>query len=262
MDRRGLKIVWVGMLLSLIGSFVSSYSSGDNVGSFVTEAGQSAAGTILSAGSGVVSLVAFILTIVGLSQLKGESAYFKRARNLLIATLIATIVVVVVLAVVIIGAAVAGAPEESFLLIPALCIVVLIALLLVFSILYYRNFLKGCQYVSKRCGESLLAEKFMKMWRRFVVAVILVAAGGVALIGGIIYLAGSNPNGLAGIVPESGNVEDLVSLAALLPGIVLMIIGGVMLFIFTILLLVRVGILAFGNRTEQPPQDGDDLYYV
>lgn len=243
LDLKGLKIVWIGLLLSIVGSLCSG-SGGSNAVQGVADmtvtestAGANVAGTI----GGIIGIVAFILVIVGLSKLKNVSPYFKKARNLQIALLILAIVFVVILAVVIavavIGADSFGSALGGALAGLAVALIVFLILMLVFAILYNTNLLKGCQQTAKICEDYSLADQFRKMRKTYIIAIVLVVAGAIVMICSILVFGVATASGLS-----IGNANAQV-LIALVPGVVLIIIGAVIMLIYTILLLVRMAFL-------------------
>ena len=237
----GLKILWIGMLLSIIGSVCSGSGSGNTV-SNMTDMTTSASSASVGAGilgtiGGILGIVAFILVIVGLSQLKNVSVYFKKARNLQILLLILAIIMVIVLAIgiaiAIVGVAADADAGVTVILIIAVVSIVLVIVLVIFAILYNTNLLKGCQETAKLCEDYPLAEQFRKMRRMYIIAIILIAVGAVVMIGGLIIF---------GVTSASG-ADGTAALIALIPGIALIAVGGIIMLIYTILLLVRLIIL-------------------
>ena len=249
LDLKGLKIVWIGYLLSIVGSLCSSSGGRNAVQNLsdltVTEstASTGVAGTI----GGILGIVAFILVIVGLSKLKTVSPYFKKARNLQIVLLILAIVFVIVFAVVIVAAVIGVGAEvgtDSFgpelggaLLVAGIVLIIFMILLLVFGIKYNTNLLKGCQQAAKLCEDADLAKRFGKMRKQYVTAIGLVVAGAIVMICTMIVFGATSAAGL------SLGSESLQTLIALVPGVILMIIGAIIMLIYTILLLVRMALL-------------------
>ncbi len=259
LDLKGLKIVWVGMLLSIAGSLCSG-SGGRNAVQGVAEltvtestAGASVPGTI----GGIIGIVAFILVIVGLSKLKDVSPYFKKARNLQIVLLILAIVFVFVLAFVIAGVVIGsgsadassiGSALGSAVLAAGIVLIVFMILLLVFGIKYNTNLLKGCQQTAKLCEDGNLAKQFRKMQKTYVTAIGLVVAGAIVMICTMIVFGATAAAGL------SLGSEDFQALIALVPGVVLIVIGGIIMLIYMILLLVRMALLWKYDGKEIPQQ--------
>ena len=243
LDLNGLKIVWVGLLLSIIGSLCNG-SGGRGAVQDVADltVTESAAGTsVLGTIGGIIALVAFILVIVGLSKLKNVSPYFKKARNLQIVLLILAIVFVVVLAVVIAGAVIgsssAGAALGGAAIGMAVVLIVFMILLLVFAIMYNTNLLKGCQQTAKLCENKPLANKFRKMRSQYITAIGLVVAGAIVMICTIFIFGATAAAGI------SLGSEDLQTLIAIVPGVILIVVGAIIMLVYTILLLVRMAIL-------------------
>ena len=253
LDLKGLKIVWIGMLLSIVGSLCNSSGSRNAVQNITdltsdaSTAGASALGTI----GGIIALVAFILVIVGLTKLKNVSPYFKKARNLQIALLILAIIFVVVLAVVIavavigVGSAVAAADISSAstdgaLVAAGVVLIVFVVLMLVFGILFNTNLLKGCQQTAKLCDEHVIADKFRKMRKQYIVAIVLVVIGVIVIICSVLFLGIAASAGAAADIYPGNNVQPLIGI---IPGAVLVAIGGIIMLVYTILLLVRMAIL-------------------
>lgn len=252
LDLKGLKLVWIGMLLSIIGSICNGSGSRNavsNLTDITTSASAASAGaSVLGTVGGILGIVAFILVIVGLSQLKNVSVYFKKARNLQILLLILAIVMVIVIAIGIAIVMIGGAadPDASVTAIigVAVAAIVLVIVLVIFAILYNTNLLKGCQETAKICEDYPLAEQFRKMRRMYIIAIILIAVGAVVMIGGLIIF---------GVTAASG-AEGTAVLIALIPGVVLIVVGGIIMLVYTILLLVRLIILSKYDGKEIPQQ--------
>lgn len=253
LDLKGLKIVWVGMLLSIIGSICSS-SGGGRAAQAITDFTGDESGAVGALGTvgGIIAIVAFILVIVGLTKLKNVSPYFKKARNLQIALLILAIIFVFVLAVIIavsivgVGSAIGAADMSSaaaggVLAAAGVVLIVFVILIMVFGIKFQTNLLKGCQQTAKRCEDHTLAEKFRRMRKQYIAAIVLVVIGIIVMICSILLL-GVLPfvgTAAADIYPGN-NVQPLIGI---IPGAVLILIGGIIMLVYTILLLVRMAIL-------------------
>ena len=261
LDLKGLKIVWVGMLLSIVGSLCSS-SGSRNAVQGVTDltmsentasTGVGAMGTI----GGVLAIVAFILVIVGLSKLKYVSPYFKKARNLQIALLILAIVLVVVLAVVLVATIIGplsgsassdGAALGAPLIGAGVVLIVFVILMLIFGILYNTNLLKGCQQTAKLCEDANLSKQFWKMRKTYIIAIVLVVVGVIVIVCSVFVLGAAT----ADLPAQPGN--NIQPLIGIIPGAVLTAIGGIIMLIYTILLLVRMALLWKYDGKELPQE--------
>lgn len=236
LDLKGLKIVWCGFLLSLIGGVINGLGSNANSGtSSITYTVSNSNIGATSIIGGILLIIAIVLTIVGLSKLKDLSEYYKKARNLYVISLIIGIIVAVIcigLVTLLFTATLTGAGTTQGGYGAGMAVVIIIAAVLVYIvILFYKNLLKGCHDTAELCGEDMLAEKFIRMWKLYIIGIILDIAG---LVGMFI---GSIASTFRSVSVQGGTT----SMAAVVPGIILFGLGAVVSLIFIILLLIRMG---------------------
>lgn len=256
LDLKGLKITWIGLLLTLISGVLNGIGSQNTMSMSSGTVTVAQSTSPASALGGILSIVAFIVTVVGLSMAKNLSEHFKKARNLMIIVFIVSFVIAViavsVVAVQIINMSVTGANPVSAGLVIFLLVVIVI--LIVLSLVTYRHLLKGCQETAVLCNENELGEKFLKMWKLFLIGIILVFAGVVVLFVGIIGASAAGAASFAAVI------------GAMVPGVVIVIAGMIIALVFQILLLVRIAKLCSYDGTEigageKPEEETSDSLY-
>ncbi len=246
LSLKGLKITWIGFLLSLIGSVVSGIGTPRSNGAVVAT---TSAGTVIGV---LISIVAVILIIVGLSMVKDISDHYRKARNYqIIQLIIAIIFVALVMGVVAASLSNGREPGTGFI---ALCIV-MVVILAVFAILFYRHLLQGCDATAVYAGDDNLAEKCRKLWKLYIVGFIIAIAGVIVLFIGL----GAAINR---IIPSmtSALMATSAMIRSMAPGMIIVGVGAVIMLVFSILLLIRMAkICSFDGKTIENSATKDNV---
>jgi len=235
-DLKGLRLIWTGFLSSLIGGVMTCFGSGSLLSSASQLNDLEPVGTVYISSSigGVISFIALIMIIVGLSMLKSISDYFIKARRLLVISIIVGVVMVVALVIfallLFLTALAASATALTGYVGLGILVVVLAAILVVLNILFYKNLLHGCSDMAALFRENELAEKFIKLWRLYIIGTILIIAGV------LIYVFGGIAVFSIGVTLQGEAVVSII----IVTEVILLGAGMVISPIFIILLLVRL----------------------
>lgn len=228
LELKGLKITWVGFLLSIIGAVISATGVQGNVGSVDNT---TSAGAMISV---IVSLVSVIMIIVGLTMVKKVSDHFRKARNYEIVQIIVAIVFVGLVMGLAAGKLINGAASGLTTGIVVIS-VIMIVILAIFSILFYKHLLKGCEDTALYAKSESLAERFRKLWKLFIVGFVIAIAGAIVMLIGL----GVAVNRILTSLENALEVSNAMMRGAL-PGGIVLIVGAIIMFVFTILLLIRM----------------------
>lgn len=230
---KGLKITWIGFLLSLIGSVISGVGAPRSNGAVVAT---TSVGSVIG---GIISIISVILIIVGLSMIKDVSDHYRKARNYeIVQIIIAIVFVALVMGLVVANLSSGGGLGAGAVV---LCII-MVVILAIFSILFYRHLLKGCEATAVLAGDNTLAEKCCKLWKLYIISFVIVFAGVIIMFIGMGVA-------LSNVTPESVLFIGTAIISAMAPGMIILTIGAILMLIFTILLLVRMAkICAFDGK--------------
>ena len=244
LNLKGLKIAWIGFLLSLIGGVISGIGAPKSNGTVVAT---TSAGSVIG---GILAIVAVILTIVGLSMLKDVSDYYRKSRNYMIIQLIVGIVFVALLMGLVVTKLLSGGGLGAGAIV--LCIIIL-AILAIVGILFYKYLLQGCEETAMCAGDADLAEKSRKLWKLYIIGFVIVIAGAVVMLIGMSVA-------LSNATPESMLLVGATNIKAMVPGAIILVVGTIISLVFTILLLVRMAkICAYDGKTIEDSATKEDV---
>lgn len=231
-DLKGLRLIWAGYLSSLKGSVMTYFGSGSMMSSAsqLNDLRPVGAVYIFSSIGGIISFIALVLIIIGLSMLKNISDYFIKARRLLVVSIIAAVALVVALAIfallLFVTALAAPATVLTGYVGLGILVAILAVILVVLNILFYKNLLHGCSDMAALFRENELAEKFIKLWRLYITGINLIIAGVLISVFG----------GMIGATLQGGAVASII----IVTEAILLGAGMVISLIFISLLLVRL----------------------
>jgi|GEM_PF-2017581 len=243
-NLKGLKLVFIGLIVQLASSASSGATIGDHVNNITTTSGLDSGVDVFSVIMGITSLVGLILVIVGLSKVKMYSINFLKARNYYIVNILLG-VAVVILAVIMAGLAVSsistynlsGSTSTGSGTIIALVVIVFVlaVVMAVIGLLAIRGMMLGCADVAAANGDEFLAVRCRRAWKLFLAAALITIAASVALLIAIIVAAVSTIGS-----SSFGSDYHLGMAGGLIAAIIFIVAAVIFSIVAQILIIVRV----------------------
>ena len=200
LDLKGLVFVFAGSLITLVASLIEGALNSQNVGSSLYGMTTQQQNPIVS----VLSVVGFVLTVVGIVKLRKISKHFANTLKYLIIEIVLVIVVTLLLTGMLAMTDGLNPYSSSMsehagaLLVLALVMLVVSVVLLIIALLFFREFVYGLAEIPDRANDIELRDKCIKLWSSFKIAVILFAVGAIVLVIG--YSMTSRPLTLVGVI--------------------------------------------------------------